>query len=468
MSIVACPSSSSATRRSTIRQPGYYYVLLPRPLLTALRDTPLAIGVYAAIARVFRATKAPVPLSPADLRAYDPTISEGAARRALNRLTELGYLVVMPSGGRRNAYHPSWGRVNGVSRLWELADSALARPRHISAEQLPQALLDHYIGRLEPHALRGAHVTRYISEPLLSLSDVGAYALAIAGYQASRPALQSLGLIVDGQRLALPGLEELLALVSQRRLFDAGSPITLTAAGWSRLGLTPAQPRASGSPLVFVPRPPAGDPSGYQIGQLIATPPKPEQPLRASQRPRGRAAPPAQGSHGSSYEKGSENHPQPPTGVRRTVGGGSDSPPLPGNDARPSQLKESPAQAQPAALPTPAAARLRQIGVRCDVAETLAHRPLAQIERVITQARRQPNVRDLAAWVVSVLRALPAEELPVAPPPPKVSDLAILTHPGLSNAERLRWLVRFRNADLVDRPVILSRFLHEHPRDTSV
>lgn len=437
--------SPSAGRSPRARTTGYYYVPLPLPLLARLRDVPLAVGVYAIIARVFRATRVAVPLSPADLQAYDPSISESQAIRALRRLVSAGYLLQAPSEGRRNAYLPTWGRIGGVVRAWDLAAASLGRPRHIGAQPLPQDLLDHYLGRLEPHALRGAHVTRYVTQPLLGLIDVGTYALASAGYPGHRPALDRLGLMTDSRCCALPGLEALLALVSQRRLFDAESPIALTPAGWARLGLTPPE-APTGTPLIFIPALPDAVRHGYPIGQPIGCAAEVERPPSASGRPRGRFAPPPQGSHGFPCEEGSKNHPHPPPGA----GGGVAS-----HSASRAIESDTPAA-------SPAAARLREIGVRRDVAATLAGRSLAQVERVIGLARRHPGVRDIAAWVVSVLRALPAEE-PAAQPPPKVSDLAILTHQGLTNAERTRWLTRFRHADPIDRPDILNRFLQEHP-----
>ena len=120
------------------------------------------------------------------------------------------------------------------------------------------------------------------------------------------------------------------------------------------------------------------------------------------------------------------------------------------------------ADAAPAAASSPAAARLLALGVRRDVAYALGERPVAQVERVITQARTKSGVRDLAGWVVAALRNLPAEE-PAAPPPPKVSDLAILAHPGLTNAERERWLRRFRTADPADRPPSSPAFIRSTP-----
>lgn len=107
------PPAAPAARAGS---PPAYYVPLPHRLLGTLRDTPLAIGVYALIARVYRATKTPVPLSPADIAAYDPTTSPAAALRALRRLLAAGYLLRAPSGGRRNAYLPTWGLIAGVSR----------------------------------------------------------------------------------------------------------------------------------------------------------------------------------------------------------------------------------------------------------------------------------------------------------------------------------------------------------------
>jgi hypothetical protein len=462
--------SSSATHRSLTRRPAYYYVPLPRLLLSKLRNLPLAIGVYAIVARVFRATKAVVPLSPADLCAYDPSLNESAAERALKRLVETGYLVIAPSGGRRNAYQPTWGPIKGASRPWDLADSSLGRPRHIFVEPLPQDLLDHYLGRLEPHARCGAHVARYITRPLLGLTDVGAYALAMVGYSVDRPALVSLGLLAEGQALPLPSMEDTLALVSQRRLFDAESPIALTPAGWARLGITPPLPATpKGSPLVFIPANSFSDRPCYPVGYPVTNAPESEQLSTAFRRPRGRAVPPPSGSHGSSCEKGSQNHHQAPARDSARVGGGS-SASLP--SAQPEPLSAKPVApttsdvAHPELSQSDAAIRLSQLGVRRDVIQTLADRPLAQVERVIAQARRCQGVRDIAAWVVGALRALPAEEPAAPPPPPKVSDLAILIHRGLTNAERTRWLTRFRNADLIDRPAVLSRFLQEHPRDT--
>lgn len=125
-------------------------------------------------------------------------------------------------------------------------------------------------------------------------------------------------------------------------------------------------------------------------------------------------------------------------------------------------LPDSPLPDEPQ-QPTEAETQLRAAGVRQDVARTLRDRPAAQVARVIAQARARPGVRDLAAWVVSALRALPPEEPVANERPPRLSDLPILLHPGLTGAQRQRWLTRFRTADPADRPAILARFRAEHP-----
>jgi hypothetical protein len=436
-----------------------YYVPLPQKLLADQRDRPLAIGVYALIARVYRATRAPVPLSAGDLVAYDPTISVDAAGRALRRLVQAGYLLTTAAPGRRTSYRPTWGTINAAPRPWELDQPRLGCPRHVYETRLPQELLDGYLGRLEPHAQHGAHVTRYTTEPLLTLADVGAYALTLAGYVATSERLSHYGLLHDGAALPLPARAVTLALISQRRLFAAESPIALTPAGWRRaaFALPPPTPEVDpGPPLFFVPPDLRATPCATPCGNPCSQPAHAQGRSNASQRLRGRFVTPTDRSQGGEGAKG-----LPHPGQRS--GGGGEAPSISG--AAPAS---SPPVSTTTAAPTttPAEERLLQLGVRRDIARSLANRLISQVERVITQVRSRQGVRDQAAWVVSALRALPADELPAAPPPPKVSDLAILTHPSLTNTERTRWLARFRNTAPADRPAVLAQFHQEHPYDT--
>src|SRR5689334_14700538 len=61
-----------------------HYIPIPTRLATDLRDNPVAIGLYALVARLFFIVQGPVPLSRADLRRYDPCLKEGTAKRALD------------------------------------------------------------------------------------------------------------------------------------------------------------------------------------------------------------------------------------------------------------------------------------------------------------------------------------------------------------------------------------------------
>ncbi len=83
------------------------------------------------------------------------------------------------------------------------------------------------------------------------------------------------------------------------------------------------------------------------------------------------------------------------------------------------------------------------------------------MERVIAQAYARPDIRDLAAWVVSALRALPVEGETAASK--HLSEQAILFHPGLLNEERRLWLDRFRAALPSARPAILDEFYTTYP-----
>jgi lipase chaperone LimK len=95
---------------------------------------------------------------------------------------------------------------------------------------------------------------------------------------------------------------------------------------------------------------------------------------------------------------------------------------------------------------------------------SLAERPVAQVTRVITQARARADVRDLAAWVVSALRDLPATEEPLEPERP-LSALPIYQHPGLTDEQRDRWIYRFRAVTTpAEQRAILVRLAQEHPQ----
>ncbi|NTU85206.1 MAG: hypothetical protein HGA45_38600, partial [Chloroflexales bacterium] len=193
------------------------YVPLPRRMLEDLRDAPVAIGVYALLGRLYQTTGTAVPLSPGDLQAYDPALSYGAARRALDRLGDSGYAVAEGTDGRKLTYRPTWGRIADAPRPWDRLSASQGRPRHISVVRLDDRLLDLCLGRLRPSAAHAAVVERYVTAPLLGLRDVGGYALTLAGLGGERPALSRLGLLSpDGSPLPLPDNQTILAIASQR------------------------------------------------------------------------------------------------------------------------------------------------------------------------------------------------------------------------------------------------------------
>src|ERR1700752_3812948 len=102
------------------------YLFLPHRLIADLPANPAAIAIYALVARLFLIHQEPIPLSAADLQRYDPTLSYGAARGALQRLVALHWLS--EQGGHKNRYTPTWGPIKGVARVWQMDAPTLGRP----------------------------------------------------------------------------------------------------------------------------------------------------------------------------------------------------------------------------------------------------------------------------------------------------------------------------------------------------
>src|SRR4051794_31232978 len=89
------------------------YCPVPQRLITDLHDTPLAIGLYGLIARLYLVAQTAIPLSVPDVMRYDPTLSRGAVLRALARLRAAGYITEAEQLGRKTRYTPAWGRIGG-------------------------------------------------------------------------------------------------------------------------------------------------------------------------------------------------------------------------------------------------------------------------------------------------------------------------------------------------------------------
>jgi hypothetical protein len=430
-----------------------YYVPIPRRLAEDLRDTPAAVGAFALLARIFRATRQPVPLSPNDLQVFDPALSYGAATRALQRLAGASWMIPQRRPGHKTTYTPSWGTVNGAICAWDLQAPCLGRPRHILALRLDQRLLDVCMGRLDPHPTHPAMARRYITAPLIGLREVGAYALTLAGMPVGSPALEDLRLILNGRAMPVPDEATILAVASQR------APHALSPDGWRRtpfdVAPTPTEAE-SGQALFFVPPGQIGSMIGGEIADPITGSALPEVHSTASGQRETPVSENVPGSHGIMNQK--EINSTTSTAARiDQIGGGGDSP----LRDRTSDQSVSPQADAPA--PTESARLLQAVGVRHSVAASLADRPSAQVARVIAQARTRPNVRDLAAWVVSALRDLPTAEEPQEPERP-LSAYPIHIHPGLSDEQRDRWIRRFRAVTTpAEQRAILEQMNREHP-----
>jgi hypothetical protein len=280
MTLTFSPSQTHSTPKRYAAQPlPQAYCTIPQRLLADLHDTPLAIGLYALVARLYLVMHEPVPLSRADVMRYDPLLKAGAVKRAFDRLVEGGWLIeAIPEGRKKQRYTPTWGRVKGAPLPWQMDQPCLGRPRHVARLPLDRGLLDVCMGKLTPHATRTAMITRYVTVPALSLADVGCYALTLAEIPHETPNLRWLGLVRNGRALPLPAEHVLLAIISQRPLTldddpAGGRDTELTTRGTRRLGLTPLPPSEGtadrAQPLFFVPPGLIGPLIGPLIGSLI-------------------------------------------------------------------------------------------------------------------------------------------------------------------------------------------------------
>ena len=155
------------------------YLWLPTHLLDTLYDSPLAIGLYALIARRWLADGGDVgvPLSDADVIRYDPQLSSrGALVRAVARLEQAGWIATVRTRGAKTRYTPTWGCLRGTLRPWSKAAPSLNRGR-VQTIRVSRRLLDDYLGRLIPHPRVPAQVERYGTSPAISLKDIGVYIL---------------------------------------------------------------------------------------------------------------------------------------------------------------------------------------------------------------------------------------------------------------------------------------------------
>jgi len=391
-----------------------HYVSIPDRLTTDLRNNPLAIGLYSLIGRLYFSLQEPVPLSTSDITLFDPSLNRGAILRALTRLTQGGWLIELSRVGGKSCYTPTWGKVRGISHPWEMDKPRLNRPQHIHAERLDRRLLDTCMGRLTPHQVHAALVDRYFSKPILSLSDLGSYALALAGFPATTPQLTHLGLIHNACPKELPNDTVLIAMASQAALENPAAA-TITPKGLSKLGIAyrvqqPDLADSSGQPLLYVPPDMIGGVIGGMIGGMIGSPSIPNQDIMALQSPEEPSPSQSKTITGSQIKQGNLGTPPQAPQLQQT-GGGMLSKIITDQENPKTAASQEPDSSSDCeennnqTLDNATAQALRTINVWPQVVAELASQPLALVEATIAAGRSQLGVRNLAGWVVARLRA---------------------------------------------------------------
>jgi hypothetical protein len=368
----------------------FTYVCLPPRLLLDGQRNPLAVGVYSLIARLYLIHQSPIPLSAPDLQRYDPTLSYGAARGALRRLVQLGWLT--ETTGHKNAYLPTWGRIRGAIRPWQIGAPGLGCPVHHTPLRLDRRLLDVLMGKLEPHPTHPAAITRYLDRPLLGLRDVGAYALTLAGYGGATERLQRYCLVCDGQAQPLPSDHAMLALASQWLFAEDGADLSIQGQRMLGIAMHAQAPHTTpdAQPLFFVAPSMIADLIPSLIPDLIVSEPFEERGASATRCGRTPAMPPAQtipGTHRNLTSQGTSPPPPP-------AGGG-------GMQLHANEVQKPPLLLQ--GMETETAQLLRGINVMSSNIAKYAHLAPELVRAAIAHGRARPEVRDLAGWVVHLL-----------------------------------------------------------------
>jgi hypothetical protein len=231
--------------------------LVPDPLIAACAHDPLAVGVYVAIARLAMVAKGAVPLAAWDLVVWMGSERESdraAIMRRIVKLEQEGWVIIARASAAKHRLLPTWGRDQmGQVRSWRFDDANRGRPSHLRGRRVPLALLDTYLGRLDPLPGPGrALISRYITRPLLDLTDIGVYTIGLRAEVAPTPRLRHLGLHDDtGMRLPLDNHAVLLGAAAGTMTTLDGDRVILvqlSAQGQARLGLTPSAAAGSTTP----------------------------------------------------------------------------------------------------------------------------------------------------------------------------------------------------------------------------
>jgi hypothetical protein len=341
------------------------YVPIPRRLVLDEQDSPLSIGLYLVVARLSQCHQEAIPVSASDIPRWDPMTHQACALRALQRLVRDSWLASEVQPGRKTRYCPTWGRISDQPRLWAYDAPKLGRPPHVHTLRVDRQLLDDYLGKLTPHERHPAQRESWFNTPLLSLVDIGSYVLTLAGLPQTTPRLLQWGLVSDTQPQPLPPLLTLLQQVSDA-LPDHGDP-QLSDQGRRRL---------------------VEHPSAYLNGRVIGHLIEPKHVLEASFR------------QAETDESPCASLTQPIPGTlknRRELTMIPPTPPQAGGGVQRFERKKENPETETARL-------LQELNVRPAIVHELAGQPLNWIEGAIADGTARTNVRDLAGWVVSMVR----------------------------------------------------------------
>jgi len=244
-----------ATQRSSGRRKepvtAFY---LPQVVIDVCAHRTLAVALYTLIARLWIGNKAAVALPRPALQAYDPTITTRRIVNAMNWLMKQKLITSVKIGGR-NHYVPMYLLRNGTSIPWSDSTRHYGRPNEMPYVVVPFRLFEGYLGTITPHSHAPAEISRYTTQPLLSLDDLGAYIINMlqytrgkkdlfvgtAKYPYDSTLLFNHGLLAQRENgfvdvVDVPSLDVILQRVMAQ---SWGNPqaVTLTTKGQTRIGL---------------------------------------------------------------------------------------------------------------------------------------------------------------------------------------------------------------------------------------
>ncbi len=405
------PSGGAEVMRNPawLAAPDRSYVWFPTKLAETLAHAPLALGIYALIARRWLVNHTSVALSAHDIQAYDPSLTRAKIRTALAQLVAGHWLAIPtnPQHGCKIAYVPTWGWQREGVRHWETTQS-FNRGR-VATHRLDRTILDHYLGRIEPRPHGQPLITRYLTTPALTLTDVGIYMLLVAGipHRHSTATLQRRGLCHQNVPLAVPSITEILAQGTMS-LHGAQYLQLLPRGGIMR----PCDPDPR-PPLFFVEQDLATIMVTTMATNLAMVDTVSEDGFDALESEKIAVASEQWNVTGRSCRIDREDQP-PETDLHSIQNGGGVSFSDRNNEriereSEPDVLEPKtrtvPAARNIMSIPdTPQVALLRSLAIRPKQVLEFAAIDLAMLETVVTDARQRTGIRDIGGWVVSILR----------------------------------------------------------------